>query len=518
MTGYRRNPAGKLLAEVQIMKRQSLLSLAVGTSILLSSAVVFAQTAPPLSGNAGLAGSGIVTGGTTPAIDDVVASLRFIVGSLTPNPVQVAAVDMNGDGLLDLRDATVLLRVVVGILPVPKPNPPPADQPFLMFATKTAWYDDHQLYYIDTDDSDPAQAAQLNVNLAPGLSKTADTDAVKPVYLFYTEENGMMMPVSGQFPVFGSTVLEDDYTPLWQVMNVVVSPDYKANSLTKDDDITGDKGPSAGGFVMRIDKTSIVIDEPIVYDPMAGEDVTHPYALPKGTFDADGKHIRIPAERVLYDGETYLMAGPDSSDPDDAMEDRSNLAPPLAKAGNVAIPIYYIMDDKGETQSPVLSAAPEPIGPTNASSDYVPVWVQTNLKWSPSATNHPLLQSDDDVKASLATGDLTMDPKTFIFNCPIIEKEGAAPPENPAPASVTIKNFAFDPPSLTVTVGTTVTWTNQDTTSHTVTSGAPNQPDGVFRSSPLGQGKQFTFTFMKAGTFSYYCEIHPSMTATITVK
>jgi predicted lipoprotein with Yx(FWY)xxD motif len=89
----------------------------------------------------------------------------------------------------------------------------------------------------------------------------------------------------------------------------------------------------------------------------------------------------------------------------------------------------------------------------------------------------------------------------------------ASPMASPAAGSaVTIKGFAFDPPQLTVAVGTTVTWTNQDGVAHTVTA-----DKGEFDSGNLDSGKTFSFTFSKAGTFSYHCTIHPQMKATIVV-
>lgn len=79
--------------------------------------------------------------------------------------------------------------------------------------------------------------------------------------------------------------------------------------------------------------------------------------------------------------------------------------------------------------------------------------------------------------------------------------------------AVEIKGFAFNPATVSVSVGTTVTWTNNDSTAHTVTA-----DDGSFQSGTLDPGKSFSFTFTKAGSFSYHCEFHPNMTATVTVK
>lgn len=79
-------------------------------------------------------------------------------------------------------------------------------------------------------------------------------------------------------------------------------------------------------------------------------------------------------------------------------------------------------------------------------------------------------------------------------------------------AQVSIANLAFVPSGLTVRAGTTVTWTNNDAMSHTVTS-----DNGVFDSGTLARGGTFQFTFTEAGEFPYHCSIHPSMTATIVV-
>ena len=82
-----------------------------------------------------------------------------------------------------------------------------------------------------------------------------------------------------------------------------------------------------------------------------------------------------------------------------------------------------------------------------------------------------------------------------------------------APAAVTIGNFTFNSPTLTVKPGTTVTWTNADDIPHTVVS-----KDGVFKSKVLDTGERFSFTFAKAGQFGYYCSLHPHMTGIVTVK
>jgi plastocyanin len=79
---------------------------------------------------------------------------------------------------------------------------------------------------------------------------------------------------------------------------------------------------------------------------------------------------------------------------------------------------------------------------------------------------------------------------------------------------VMIQNYAFSPASLTVSVGDTVKWTNMDTAPHTVTvTSGPVK----FNSGNLAKGQSFSYTFKTAGTYSYYCAVHPDMTAKVTV-
>jgi len=94
-------------------------------------------------------------------------------------------------------------------------------------------------------------------------------------------------------------------------------------------------------------------------------------------------------------------------------------------------------------------------------------------------------------------------------------KANAAPPAAPpaSEAAVKIDNFSFSPATITIPVGTTVRWTNHDDIPHTVVS-----DDKTFKSKALDTDEQFTYTFTKAGTYSYFCSLHPKMTAVVVVK
>src|SRR5207248_3884904 len=87
------------------------------------------------------------------------------------------------------------------------------------------------------------------------------------------------------------------------------------------------------------------------------------------------------------------------------------------------------------------------------------------------------------------------------------------PPAHGANSAVNIQNFSFQPQSVTINAGESVTWTQRDmNTQHTVTA-----DDNSFSSSNLSTGATYAHSFGQAGTFSYHCNIHPSMTGTVTV-
>jgi plastocyanin len=86
-------------------------------------------------------------------------------------------------------------------------------------------------------------------------------------------------------------------------------------------------------------------------------------------------------------------------------------------------------------------------------------------------------------------------------------------PARAADVVVKIDNFTFNPQRLTVKVGTTVIWTNEDDIPHTVA--ASNKS---FKSKVLDTDQKFSFTFTTAGDFEYFCSLHPHMTGMIVVE
>ena len=107
----------------------------------------------------------------------------------------------------------------------------------------------------------------------------------------------------------------------------------------------------------------------------------------------------------------------------------------------------------------------------------------------------------------------TLTPTSTISPTNAGDKQQVVDNSNTSPKTydITIEGFAFTPSDLNIKKGDTVTWTNQDSVSH--------QPkETSFESSVLQKGQSFSFTFNSTGSFSYYCNIHPTMKGRIVVE
>ena len=102
------------------------------------------------------------------------------------------------------------------------------------------------------------------------------------------------------------------------------------------------------------------------------------------------------------------------------------------------------------------------------------------------------------------------------FACLALAGCSSSPADNPVGdqnATVTIKDFNFNPTTVNVHEGSSVEWTNSGAVGHTVTF-----DDGSYDSGTIDAGHKADHQFGKAGTYTYKCKIHPTMTGTITVS
>ena len=90
-------------------------------------------------------------------------------------------------------------------------------------------------------------------------------------------------------------------------------------------------------------------------------------------------------------------------------------------------------------------------------------------------------------------------------------------PTETSSTAITINKFEFAPARLTVNVGDTVTWTNEENSFHTVTSGTPDSGTGLFDSGEFDTSETFEYTFAAAGTYAFFCDRHEFMRGEVIV-
>lgn len=121
--------------------------------------------------------------------------------------------------------------------------------------------------------------------------------------------------------------------------------------------------------------------------------------------------------------------------------------------------------------------------------------------------------SGDDTTTTAASATTTTAAQTTTTAAAETTTTAAPDTDATGESSVAIADFAFNPGDITVAVGTTVTWNNGDSVSHTTTSDEEGWDSGA-----LGTGDTFEVVFAEPGAFAYHCTIHPTMTGTITVE
>jgi plastocyanin len=126
-----------------------------------------------------------------------------------------------------------------------------------------------------------------------------------------------------------------------------------------------------------------------------------------------------------------------------------------------------------------------------------------------SRPNHPVLKGTASSRPIVMLFILTVAVVAAVYAKPALTPSQ----ENAAKYVVTIDNFSFSPMTLTVPAGTQVTWINHDDVPHTVVS-----TDNKFKSHALDTNEKFSYTFADAGTYEYYCSVHPKMTGKVIVE
>jgi len=162
--------------------------------------------------------------------------------------------------------------------------------------------------------------------------------------------------------------------------------------------------------------------------------------------------------------------------------------------------------DKAAAQAAADKAAAQAAA-TDAAADKAAAQAAADKAAAQAAADKAAAQAAADKAAAQAAADAA--PKTVIVDIPI----GTAVP------GCETTNACFSPAMVSINAGDTVEWANIDTAAHTVTGGSPAMgPSGVFDSSLLMASANYAFTFDEAGSYDYFCMVHPWMVGSVSVN
>jgi len=190
----------------------------------------------------------------------------------------------------------------------------------------------------------------------------------------------------------------------------------------------------------------------------------------------------------------------------DSLQDRQAAADKAAAQAAADKAAAQAAADKAAAQAAATDAAADKAA-AQAAADKAAAQAAADKAAAQAAADKAAAQAAADKAAAQAAADAA--PKTVIVDIPI----GTAVP------GCETTNACFSPAMVSINAGDTVEWANIDTAAHTVTGGSPAMgPSGVFDSSLLMASANYAFTFDEAGSYDYFCMVHPWMVGSVSVN
>jgi hypothetical protein len=281
------------------------------------------------------------------------------------------------------------------------------------------FYDGQQVFYINTEASDPSLAAADGTTFVPKLTNAIAANATADLFHITNFSQPNILD-SVPYPV-GPSNTDLDYSPLWQIHLVTWQPGFTPEVLTSEDAVWA---AQAAGKVI-VEATNIVVNCPIVATP----DGVLPSAIEIDVDDEEaGPTITLPLTKGFARGNTIFYINTDASDSAVAAADGTNFVPKLANAheSGAEADLYPFFGNTNPAQRTVVDSAPNPVGLANFDPDYSPVWDVVPVSFTDQAgKSYPLIRSDTEIYNLVATGQMTAGPEPgIIVNCPILRVAG----------------------------------------------------------------------------------------------
>jgi hypothetical protein len=302
------------------------------------------------------------------------------------------------------------LAVLVALLVIPlSANAAPSKT----FPLVTGFSGGQRIFLIATDASDPATAAQSNVNLVPRLTNLIGANATSDVYQITNFDQPKVFTAVPS--PLGPNNTNADYSPFWRVKLVTWQSGATPRTLRSEAEILA--AQTAGQAAIQT--TSIVIDCPVVFTPTGG-------SLPgaKGIDPHVGGTITLPLIKGFASEDRVFAIITDASDQSEAAAEGANFAPKMlnARGSGAEEDLYPFVGNANPAQDRVFEAHPTPVGPTNTEEDYTPAWNVIPVSFTDQARHHfPLIRDEEDIYDLEAEGEMTVGPDALIIvNCPIV--------------------------------------------------------------------------------------------------
>lgn len=281
------------------------------------------------------------------------------------------------------------------------------------------FYDGQQVFYVNTEASDPGLASADGTTFVPKLTNAIAAGATADLF-HVTNFSQPNILDAVPYPV-GPSNSDPDYSPLWQIHLVTWQPGFSPELLTSEDAVLA---AQAAGKV-TIEATTIVVNCPIVATPNG----VLPSAIEIDVDDEEGgATITLPLIKGFAHGNTIFYINTDASDSAVAAADGTNFVPKLAHVheSGAEADLYPFFGNTNPAQRTVTDSAPNPVGPANIDPDYSPLWDVVPVSFTDQTQkSYPLIRSKTEIYNRVATGQMTAGPEPgIIVNCPILRVAG----------------------------------------------------------------------------------------------
>jgi plastocyanin len=170
------------------------------------------------------------------------------------------------------------------------------------------------------------------------------------------------------------------------------------------------------------------------------------------------------------------------------------------------------------TTSPTLGLGIKIIGLTAIATILLPASLSMGFQTSYGQFGAPTQQEPQEELQQVPSSPLTQQLQMPAQQQQLQDSQNQVASVSIVPGAASLTTDGYSPNPVQVSVGTTVTWTNDDAQPHTVTSGQNATPDGRFTSEILAPAATFDFTFTEAGKYPYFCVLHPNRVGTVSVS